>query len=65
MKVLGENARVNFCANFYNIFNKPNLNPTSISNTSSFHGPTSNPNFDQAQGSLGGRTVELQARFSF
>jgi len=65
MKVLGENAKINFRANFYNIFNKLNLNPTSISNTISFDGTTSNPNFGQAQGALGGRIIELQARFSF
>lgn len=65
MRVLGENAKINLRANFYNLFNKLNLNPTSISNNISFDGDTSNPNFGQAQGALGGRVIELQARFSF
>jgi hypothetical protein len=63
MKVLGENAKLNIQANFYNLFNKLNLNNinTSISND----GATSNPQFGTAQGALAGRIVELQARFSF
>jgi hypothetical protein len=65
MRVLGESAKLNIRANFYNIFNKLNLNPSSISNSISFDGTTSNPNFGQAQGALGGRIIELQARFSF
>lgn len=65
MKVLGEGAKINFRASFFNIFNKLNLNPQSISRNISFDGTASNPNFGQTQGALGGRTIELQARFSF
>jgi hypothetical protein len=57
MKVLGEGARLEFRANFYNLFNKLNLtNPqTDIMNT----------HFGEAQAALGARVVEMQARFSF
>lgn len=65
MKVIGEHGKITLRANFFNIFNKLNLNPTSISNNISFDGVTSNPHFGQAQGALGGRIIELQARFSF
>lgn len=57
MKVIGENARLEFRANFYNLFNKLNLyNPqTDIKNV----------HFGEAQNVLGARVIELQARFSF
>jgi hypothetical protein len=57
MKVLGEGARLEFRANFYNLFNKLNLtNPqTDIINT----------HFGEAQAALGARVIEMQARFSF
>jgi hypothetical protein len=57
MKVLGEGARLEFRANFYNLFNKLNLtNPqTDIMNT----------HFGEAQAALGARVIEMQARFSF
>jgi hypothetical protein len=57
MPVLGENANFEFRANFYNLFN--NLNLTSVDNT------ITDPHFGQATNALGGRTIELQARFSF
>jgi hypothetical protein len=65
MPLFGENARINFRANFYNVLNKLNLNPSSISRNISFDGTTSNPHFGQTQGALGARVIELQARFSF
>jgi hypothetical protein len=57
MKVLGEGARLEFRANFYNLFNKLNLtNPqTDIMNA----------NFGEVQAALGARVIEMQARFSF
>jgi len=57
MKIIGENARLEFRANFYNLFNKLNLyNPqTDIKNV----------HFGEAQDVLGSRVIELQARFSF
>jgi hypothetical protein len=63
MKVLGEGARLNLRANFYNIFNKLNLRD--VNNVISNDGVTSNPQFGQAQHAFSGRIVELQARFSF
>jgi len=65
MKVLGENAKLNLQANFYNLFNKLNLDPQRIGNAISNDGITSNPQFGEAQGALAGRIIELQARFSF
>jgi len=57
MRVLGENAKIEFRANFYNLFNKLNLtNPQ----TEIF-----NPHFGEAQSALGSRTIEMQARFNF
>jgi len=56
---LGERAKLEFRADAFNLFNLLNFNPTSISNN------VSNSNFGVAQSALGGRTVSLQARFSF
>ena len=67
MRILGENAKLNLQANFYNLFNKLNL--TNINNTignlSADGTVTPNATFGLAQGAFLGRTVELQARFSF
>ncbi|MGB2628640.1 MAG: carboxypeptidase regulatory-like domain-containing protein [Candidatus Acidiferrum sp.] len=57
MPVLGENAQFEFRANFYNLFNNQNL--TNIDST------VGDPQFGMATAALGGRTIELQARFSF
>jgi hypothetical protein len=71
LPILGENARFEFRADFFNVFNKLNLTPlppsgtADASNTISFDGTTSNPLFGQAQSALNGRIIELQARFSF
>jgi hypothetical protein len=59
MRVLGENAKIEIKANFLNIFNTLNINPSSISNN------ISNTNLGQAQSALGSRIIDLQARFSF
>lgn len=57
LKIIGENAKLEFRANFYNLFNKLNLfNPQN--NILDQH-------FGEAQQALGSRTIELQARFSF
>jgi hypothetical protein len=56
-KIIGENAKIEFRANFYNLFNKLNL-----------YNPQNNildQHFGEAQNALGSRTIELQARFSF
>jgi hypothetical protein len=56
-KILGENGKLELRGNFYNLFNNQNL--TNIDTT------VTDPYFGTAQGALGGRTIELQARFSF
>jgi hypothetical protein len=57
--ILGENAKMEFRIDAFNIFNNLNFNPTSISNN------TSNSNFGKAQTALAGRVLSLSARFSF
>ena len=57
MKVLGENARFEFRANLFNLFNKLNLYNPQMDVMSS--------HFGQSQNVLGSRVIEMQARFSF
>jgi Carboxypeptidase regulatory-like domain len=57
--VLGENARIEFRVDAYNLFNNLNLNPNQISNN------IGSSNFGTITGALGGRVVTLGARFSF
>jgi hypothetical protein len=57
MPVLGEGANIEFRVNFYNLMNSLNL--TGVDNT------ITDPHFGQATGALGGRTIEMQARFNF
>jgi hypothetical protein len=69
-KILGENAKLEIRADFYNVFNKLNLNVGSIDNylgTANPDGTLNNTNsdFGVARSALGSRTVQLQARFSF
>jgi hypothetical protein len=59
MRVLGENAKIEFKANMLNVFNLLNINPSSISTN------IGNGNLGQASGALGSRTIDIQARFSF
>jgi hypothetical protein len=59
MKVLGENAKIEFKANMLNVFNLLNIDPTTISTS------VEAPNLGQASGALGSRTIDFQARFSF
>jgi len=56
-KVLGEAAKLEFRANFYNLFNKLNL--------ANLQNDIMNTHFGEAQNALGSRTIELQARFNF
>jgi hypothetical protein len=75
MKVLGENAKLSIRANFYNLFNTLNLSPlgnqqflgniTLNEATNTITSFTPNTGFGQAQGALGSRVIEFQARFSF
>ncbi len=59
MPVLGENAKLEFRADAYNLFNNLNLKPDSISNN------IANANFGAATSALGARTISLTARFNF
>lgn len=59
MRVLGENAKFEIKANFLNVFNLLNINPSTISTN------IGNSNLGQASGALGSRTIDLQARFNF
>jgi hypothetical protein len=59
MRVLGDSANLEIRADAFNLFNKLNLNPTSISTN------ITSTNFGQDTAALGSRTVSFQARFSF
>ena len=76
LPVLGENAKIDLRANFYNIFNQTNFMPFSNSeqtigtiNYSAVTGAQTvtspNATFGQGLTALAGRVIELQARFSF
>ncbi len=76
LPVLGENAKIDLRANFYNIFNQTNFVPFSNSeqtigtiNYSAVTGAQTvtspNATFGQGLSALAGRVIELQARFSF
>ena len=57
MKFFGEGAKVEFRMNFYNLFNKLNLQNVQT-NIQDAH-------FGQAQNAYGARIIEIQGRFSF
>lgn len=59
MPVLGENAKFEIKANFLNIFNMLNIDPSTISTN------IANPGLGQATAALGSRVIDFQARFSF
>jgi hypothetical protein len=72
MPVLGEKAKLDIRANFYNLFNQVNfaaLPNQTIGTLQVFPNGTEtvipNQTFGQAQNGLAGRVIELQARFSF
>ena len=59
---LGEGAKIELRANFFNIFNQLNLAPFGFFSPST---DVRNSSFGQATAGLAGRVIELQARFSF
>ena len=59
MPVLGEDARLEIRADAFNFLNNLNFIPSSVVNN------IQSNNFGQATSALGGRVVNLQARFSF
>jgi hypothetical protein len=74
MRVLGENARLDLRANFYNLFNQLNLTPlgpqnigTIVVNRATGTQTVTSPNgtFGVANNALAGRIIEAQVRFSF
>jgi len=68
MKLIGENGKIEVRANFYNLFNKLNLNGT-CSDWNGIHCNVNDAHFGEiggpGGGSLGSRVIEMQARFSF
>jgi carboxypeptidase family protein/TonB-dependent receptor-like protein len=59
---IGDAAGIDLRANFFNVFNMLNLAPFQFSSLSTI---IDGPGFGRAEQALGGRVVELQARFSF
>ncbi|HTJ30967.1 MAG TPA: hypothetical protein VL346_10720, partial [Acidobacteriaceae bacterium] len=59
IKGIGENAKIEVKANFFNILNLLNIDPTQINNN------IDSPQLGQARGALGSRMIDFQARFSF
>jgi hypothetical protein len=59
MPVLGENAKLEFRMDAFNVFNNMNLNPNDISNN------IGNSNFGTISGALASRVLALGARFNF
>lgn len=69
-KILGEGAKIEIRADFYNIFNKLNLDIGRIDTNLGTANPDGtianyNSHFGVIDGALGSRTIQLQARFSF
>ncbi len=70
MKYLGEKAGLSFRADVYNLFNKTNVNGSSIDTNLGTVNPDGtinsvNGDFGVAGSGLGSRTVQIQTRFSF
>ena len=65
MKLLGEGAKLEIRANFYNLFNKLNLNGNGAAWSNGIMSDITNPNFGESGGALCARVIEMQARFNF
>jgi hypothetical protein len=63
--ILGEGAKLEIRANFFNLFNKLNLNGNGGEWTNGIQSDIFSNHFGQAQGALGARVIEMQARFNF
>jgi hypothetical protein len=61
-KVIGEAAKLELRGNFFNVFNKLNLQPISFNTDQN---RIENSKFGQSPGGLAGRVIEFQARFVF
>ncbi len=62
LRYMKEPAKINIRANFFNIFNKLNLQPFQFDSNATH---ADRATFGQADAGLAGRVVELQARLSF
>jgi hypothetical protein len=62
MKVLGEGASIELRGNFYNIFNKLNLESIGFNTPQS---KIEDPHFGPSPGGLAGRVIEFHARLNF
>jgi hypothetical protein len=58
-RIIGDDAKLEIRADFFNLFNNLNLNPTQVSNN------INSANFGQDTAALGARTISFQGRFSF
>lgn len=65
MKLIGENGRLEIRANFYNLFNKLNLNGNPTQFSGGIQADPNNAHFGESESALGARVIEMQARFSF
>ena len=68
MKVLGEGAKFEIRANFYNLFNKLNMQGQSDGPfpwSTGVQSDISSAHFGESNHALGARVIEMQARFSF
>ncbi len=63
MKLIGEKGKIEIRANFYNLFNKVNLNGTCGWN--GIQCDVRQAHFGESGSALGSRVIEMQARFSF
>ena len=62
VKFLGEGAKLELRGNFFNAFNKLNLQPIAFGTDQA---RIENPKFGQSPGGLAGRVIEFQLRLSF
>jgi Carboxypeptidase regulatory-like domain/TonB dependent receptor len=62
LPAIGEAAKLELRANFFNAFNQLNLAPIQFFDNGAF---VTDPNFGRSLRGLAGRVIELQARFSF
>jgi hypothetical protein len=65
MRGLGENAQFQIRADAFNLLNNLNFKPGGVSTGGSISDNIGSANFGQDTGALGGRSITLQARFSF
>jgi len=64
-KLIGKNGKIEFRMNFYNLFNKLNLNGNPTQFSGGIQADPNNAHFGESETALGARVIEIQARFSF